>query len=102
MIESISQATEWSLNLATRSGTIATFGLGDHSRQLDYLGRALDHARKKGYEIETINLIPKRNVPITVSGDGEPPRAIPVSEEISGQMPASRQSKDLRNLLNRN
>jgi hypothetical protein len=102
MIHSISQANGWSLNLTTRSGTSATFGLGDHKRQLEYLGRALDHARKKGYEIETINLIPKRNVPITVSGDSAPPRAIPVSENDTAEAPAQRQSEDFRTLLNRN
>ncbi len=102
LIHSISQANEWSLNLATKGGTIATFGLGDHGRQLEYLGRALDHARKKGYEIETINLIPKRNVPITVSGDSAPPRAIPVSENDTSEAPAQRQSEDFRTLLNRN
>jgi len=98
MVESISQANEWSLNLVTRSGTVATFGLGDHPRQLEYLGRALDHAQRKGYEIGTINLIPRRNVPITVSAEAAPPRAIPVPEET----PASKQDEDLRTLLNRN
>jgi hypothetical protein len=102
MINSISQANEWSLNLTTRAGTVATFGLGDHKRQMEYLGTALDHAQKKGYEIETINLIPRRNVPITVSGETEPPRAIPVLEEDTVVVPAQRQSDDLRTLLNRN
>jgi hypothetical protein len=98
MVDSISQANEWSLNLVTRGGTVATFGLGDHARQLGYLGRSLDHARRKGYEIGTINLIPRRNVPITLSAEAAPPRAIPVPEET----PASKQDEDLRTLLNRN
>jgi hypothetical protein len=102
MIHSISQANEWSLNLTTRGGTAATFGLGDHKRQLEYLGRALNHAQKKGYEIETINLIPRRNVPITVSENSAPPRAIPVSENDASEAPAQRQSEDFRTLLNRN
>jgi predicted outer membrane lipoprotein len=103
MIDSISQANAWSLNLVTRAGTVATFGLGDHARQLDYLARALDHARRKGYEIGTINLIPKRNVPITVSADAAPPRAIPVDVEALEETPdRNSQSDDLRTLLNRN
>ncbi len=101
-IHSISQENDWSLRMTTTSGTIATFGLGDHARQLDYLNRALLHARKKGYQIETINLIPKRNVPITVRGDADPPRAIPVSEANLDPTPESRLSNDLRSLLNRN
>lgn len=101
-VDTISQANAWSLTLVTRSGTAATFGLGDHARQLEYLGRALEHARQKGYKIETINLIPKRNVPITLSADSPPPRAIPVNE--AAQEPSSTPSKanDLRTLLNRN
>lgn len=103
MVDTISQANAWSLNLVTRSGTVATFGLGDHARQLEYLGRALDHARRKGYEIGTINLIPKRNVPITVSADAAPPRAIPVDPEALEETPArNSQADDLRTLLNRN
>ena len=102
MVESISQANEWSLKLVTRSGTEAIFGLGDHPRQLEYLGRALDHARVKGYEIGTINLIPRRNVPITTRGEAQPPRAIPVIEEPSPATAAPDPSNDIRTLLNRN
>ncbi len=106
MVDSISQANAWSLKLITRGGTVATFGLGDHARQLEYLARALEHARRKGYEIGTINLIPKRNVPITVSSEAAPPRAIPVdleALEALEETPArSNQADDLRTLLNRN
>lgn len=101
-VETIAQENEWSLKLTTKSGTVATFGLGNHKRQLDHLRQALDHARKKGYQIATINLIPKRNVPITVLGNEEPPRAIPVPEETFQEKLQSRQSDDLRSLLNRN
>ena len=101
-IYSISQENEWSMRLTTTTGTVAIFGLGDHARQLDYLTRALLHARRKGYEIATINLIPKRNVPITVRGDGEAPRAIPVTEEDLAPSPVSQQANDLQSLLNRN
>jgi hypothetical protein len=101
-VDTISQANAWSLNLVTRGGTTATFGLGDHARQLEYLGRALDHARRKGYGIGTINLIPRRNVPITLSVDTPPPRAIPVMEETPGETPTRSQADDLRTLLNRN
>lgn len=98
-IDTIVPANEWSLLLTTRDGTSATFGLGDHRRQLDYLNRALLHSRQQGYHIDTINLIPKRNIPITVSGDDHAPRAIPVLEAAT---PETRQSLDLRKLLNRN
>lgn len=102
MIESISQTNAWSLNLKTRTGTEATFGLGGNERQLDYFGQALHHARGKGYQIATINLIPKRNVPITILGGDQPPRAIPVLEQPVSNALETRRDNDLRSLLNRN
>ena len=77
-IESIRQANDWSLRLVTREGTSATFGLRNHPAQIEKLRAALDHAGQKGYVIDTINLIPRFNVPITVRGQKAPPRAIPV------------------------
>ena len=101
-IESIRQVNEWSLELLTRQGTSAIFSLGDHARQIESLRAALDHAGEKGYDIATINLIPKYNIPITLRDGAAPPKAIPVSlpdEETSGN---DRRSRDLSNLLNRN
>lgn len=77
-IESISQPNAWSLQLLTRNGTVATFGLGDHPRQMANFRTALDHATSRGYQIDTINLIPKFNIPITISEEPTPPRALPV------------------------
>ena len=79
-IESVRQVNEWSLLLVTRKGTSATMGLWDHERQIQSLRAAMDHATEKGYLIDTINLIPKYNIPITLCDDAPPPpRAIPVS-----------------------
>lgn len=101
-IESIRQANEWSLELVTRQGTTATFSLGDHPRQIESLRAALDHAGEKGYNIETINLIPKYNIPITLRDESAPPRAILVfpKEQAGGQ--DSRHDRDLGAILNRN
>ena len=116
-IESVRQVNDWSLLLVTRQGTEATFGLGDHTRQMAALRAALDHANEKGYVIATINLIPKYNIPITLRDDpsppprvvvvatpkedAPPPRAIPVStkDKASG---SSRRSRDLDKILKRN
>jgi len=68
-IASVKQVNEWSLLLVTRQGTAATFGLGDHTRQIESLRAALDHAGDKGYLIDTINLIPKYNIPITLRAE---------------------------------
>ncbi len=101
-IDSIRQVTPWSLLVKTRQGTSATFGLGDHARQIGSLRVALDHAGEKGYTVDTINLIPKYNVPITVRDEAPPPKAKPVSEsELSGGG-NTRRSRDLDKILNRN
>jgi hypothetical protein len=102
LIDSITRNNEWSLNLITRSGTIATFGLAEHPRQLEAFATALNHAQHRGYEIATINLIPKRNIPITLSSEAPPPRAIPVSEEMLSETEEYENNQDLRSLLNRN
>ncbi|MES2475499.1 MAG: FtsQ-type POTRA domain-containing protein [Verrucomicrobiota bacterium] len=101
-IESIRQINAWSLLLVTRDGTRATFGLGDHERQIHRLRAAMEHAAEKSYAIGTINLIPRRNVPITVRSEAPAPRAVQVSEPTDAELRADRRSRDLQNLLNRN
>ena len=101
-IESIKPVNEWSLQLVTKQGTAATFGLGDHQRQIESLRAALDHAGEKGYVIDTINLIPKYNIPITVRNEPAALRAIPVAEPTPGDVSKDRRARDLSTLLNRN
>jgi hypothetical protein len=102
-IESVRQVNAWSLLLVTRQGTSATFGLGDHASQMESLRAALNHAGDKGYLIETINLIPKYNIPITLREDpAPPPRAIPVSAKDAAGGNETRRARDLGNLLKRN
>jgi hypothetical protein len=87
MIDVLRRPNEWSLELLTTGGITATCSLGDrrrHSEQLQQLARAIDHAKSKGYEIATINLIPRNNIPLTTrSADDTPPRAIPISTSAS-------------------
>ncbi len=101
-IDTIRPINDWSLQLITRQGTMATFGLGDHSRQIENLRAALDHAGEKGYVIDTINLIPKYNIPITVRESDTPLRAIPVSSTAPADSAETRHTRDLSNHLNRN
>ncbi|MEO8617247.1 MAG: FtsQ-type POTRA domain-containing protein [Luteolibacter sp.] len=101
-IESVRQANAWSLELVTRQGTVATFGLGDHNRQIASLQASIDHASDKGYSIGTINLIPKYNIPITVRNEPAAPRAIPIPEPSPGDVSKDRRARDLSSLLNRN
>jgi len=102
-IESIRPVNGWSLQLVTKQGTAATFSLGDHERQIASLRAALDHAGEKGYLIETINLIPKYNIPITLRGEAEhPPQAVPVPATAPSGGNQNRRARDLNNLLQRN
>lgn len=101
-IDLVKQVNEWSLLILTRDGTSATFGLGDHPRQIQNLRVAMDHSSQKGYAIDTINLIPKHNIPITVRGEAAAPRAIPVPEPTPGEIREDRRARDLGNLLNHN
>ena len=102
-IESIRQVNDWSLLLVTRQGTAATFGLGDHARQMESLRAALDHAGEKGYLIDTINLIPKYNIPITLRDEApRRPGRFPSPSRIAPGGSDTRRARDLDNLLNRN
>lgn len=101
-IDSVKQVNAWSLLLVTREGTAATFGLGDHERQIASLRAAMDHSSEEGYDIATINLIPKHNIPITLRTEAAPPRAIPIAEPTEGELREQRRSSDLKTLLNRN
>jgi hypothetical protein len=103
-IESVKQVNEWSLLLVTRQGTAATFGLGDHERQIHNLNAAMDNANQKGYSIDTINLIPKHNIPITLHTETTAPPAQSLAEPPPGhaEISAIRRARDLSTLLNRN
>jgi hypothetical protein len=100
-IDSIRQENAWSLTVTTRDQTVATFGLGDHDRQINDLRVALDHARTRNYEIASINLIPKKNIPVTPRSEASYPRAIPVPEPSQEEIREDRRSRDLDTLLNR-
>jgi hypothetical protein len=99
-IESIQQANAWSLSLVTRDGANATFGLGDHERQIANFRAAVEHMSKTGESIATINLIPKENVPVTVRNEAAPPRATPVAEPTPTEVHRDRSARDLNTLLN--
>jgi hypothetical protein len=101
-IDSVKQVNEWSLVLITRQGTASTFGLGDHERQIQSLRLAMDHSSQQGYAIDTINLIPKHNIPITLRREAPSPRALPVAEPSAEDNRNERRSRDLNTLLDRN
>lgn len=101
-IKSVEKVNAWSISLVTLDGTTATFGLGDHWRQIQSLRAAMDHASQKGYAIGTINLIPKRNIPITVRPEKVVPRIRPVTEQGASETGSDRRAGDLKKPTIRN
>jgi hypothetical protein len=99
-IESLRQNRKWSLEILTREGTAAHFGLGDHPRQMADLNAALGHARAKGQQIASIELIPERNLPVVLHGDATP-RAILVDEPEEAPAAPDRRARDLEKLIHR-
>lgn len=97
-IYSLRQDKAWSLELVTREGTSAYFGLGDHKRQMGDFKAIREHARENSQQIASIELIPERNIPVTLRGSTVP-RAILIEEPHAA--PVDRRSRDVRDLLNR-
>ncbi len=96
----VAQPNAWSLLLVTRDNLRATFALGDHPRQFADLLAARDHANRQGYRIDTINLIPERNIPVTIT-QTTPPKAILVTPATKESSTKSRHKNDMKSLLNR-
>lgn len=100
-IDTLRQTRTWELELASRDGMKAQFGLGDHARQMGDLMAALEHSRQTGQPIATINLIPKRNLPVSLR-DGSAPRAVLIDEpDATPAGSTDRRDRDLRNLISR-
>lgn len=98
-IDTLRQSRAWSLELVSRDGTTASFGLGDHERQMSDLRTALEHVRFQQQQIASIELIPERNIPVVLRGEAAP-RAILLDEPVPATTP-DRRTRDLQNLLNR-
>lgn len=68
-VQMISVPNEWSYNVEFDGGTHAVFGIYDLDRQVDNFILILHHAKSIGKQIEHINLIPERNIPVTYRGE---------------------------------
>ena len=87
---------DYSLVAATTEGTVVTFGMYDHERQLKDLVVLERHSRETQRQMERINLIPERNIPVIFtqgSGVAPTPKSAPAVE--------NRLEKDIRAILNR-
>lgn len=69
-LPAIGLRNEFSLLAKTHTGTVVTFGLYEHERQLSDLLLILDHARKTSRGVKKVNLIPERNIPVVFANSG--------------------------------
>jgi len=65
---------DFSLLAKTHTGSLVTFGLYEHERQLEDLLLILNHARQSSRGVESVNLIPERNIPVVFAQVGRPPQ----------------------------
>lgn len=70
-LPAIGLRNEYSLLAKTHTGTVVTFGLYEHERQLEDLLLILDHARKTSRGVKRVNLIPERNIPVVFAKANE-------------------------------
>ena len=78
---------DYSLEAATNTGVMATFGMEDHEEQVANLMALMDAASRKGESIYKVNLIPKRNIPVIPEVAGSP------------RWPRSRLQRDIEALI---
>lgn len=86
---------DFALTAVMSTGTIVTFGMYEHKRQLGDLIALDHHARQAARPMERINLIPERNIPVIFS-----PGAMPPDGKVT-PAPENRLEKDMQALLNR-
>ena len=90
---------DYSLIAATSSGTVATFGMYEHQRQLGDLKAVLRHARETGRGVTRVNLIPERNIPVGFAGEHSGPTGGGPKKITPNR--GNRLEQDIRSILNR-
>lgn len=90
---------DYSLIAATSNGTVATFGMYEHQRQMGDLKALIRHALETGRGVERVNLIPERNIPVSFTGGGRTPAGGNV-EKITPDG-GNRLEQDIKAILNR-
>jgi cell division septal protein FtsQ len=63
----------WGIVLTTNEGIEATFGLDEQNRQMSDLLVALRHAKSLGQQLKSINLIPRKNLPVVLQNTKSQP-----------------------------
>lgn len=87
---------DYSLVAATTEGTVVTFGMYDHERQLKDLVVLEQHSRETQRQMKRINLIPERNIPVIFTGGNAVAPAPKSAPRVENRL-----EKDIRAILNR-
>lgn len=72
-----------SLEAVTTSGSQLTFGYYEHARQIKDLNSILAHCIKTGKGIESVNLIPFKNIPVAFNNNPVRPQSQPLTVETA-------------------
>lgn len=87
-IDVIRQHKSWACELVTRAGTVATFGHEEIDRQMQDFLAALRHCEETGRQLASIQLVGRRNLPVTFQDGAGPARQVaPVRPEPEAAMP---------------
>lgn len=87
---------DYSIEAICNDGSRAIFGMYDHERQLDDFISIREHTLKTRRVVKVINLIPKKNIPVTFVGGPvlvKPKRA---------PIPVDPHDREIQSILNRN
>ncbi|MFP6873066.1 MAG: FtsQ-type POTRA domain-containing protein [Verrucomicrobiales bacterium] len=71
-LQSLRVASAYSLVGYLNTGTEIIFGLDDISRQISNLKVLLDEATRRGQALATVNLLPKKNIPVRFTAIEDP------------------------------
>jgi len=88
--------TDYSMKALTNDGTSAIFGMYEHQRQMEDFISICHHVRATHRVIHSVNLIPKKNIPVKFAGG--PILVQPKSQPSK----ASPHDQEIQSILNRN
>jgi cell division septal protein FtsQ len=90
-VSEIHAANEWSLNVQMSNGLTVTFGYEDLDGQIDRLVRVVDYAAAHDRLLHTVNLLPRKNVPVTFLATDSSTPLPRINAGVGSQRPVSGQ-----------
>lgn len=94
--ERVVLVNDYSMKAVCNDGSHATFGMYEHDRQLADFLTIREHTLNTQREVQHINLIPQKNIPVKFAGD--PVLVRPKRQPV----PVNPNEREIRSILNRN